>query len=104
MRAFASHIQNALESLAANRMRTFLTMLGVLVGIASMTIIFSLSGGLGQMIIDQVTDQGGAIVVVRPKEPGVNNKNIISYYTFMVYILGNWIGYSQFVIVYLCCN
>ena len=29
MRAFASHIQNALESLAANRMRTFLTMLGV---------------------------------------------------------------------------
>ncbi|MFZ1706549.1 MAG: ABC transporter permease [Candidatus Nanogingivalis sp.] len=78
MRAFASHIQNALESLAANRMRTFLTMLGVLVGIASMTIIFSLSGGLGQMIIDQVTDQGGAIVVVRPKEPGVNNKNIIS--------------------------
>ena len=78
MRAFASHIQNALESLAANRMRTFLTMLGVLVGIASMTIIFSLSGGLGQMIIDQVTDQGGAIVVVRPKEPGVNNKNIIT--------------------------
>ena len=78
MRAFASHIQNALESLAANRMRTFLTMLGVLVGIASMTIIFSLSGGLGQMIIDQVPDQGGAIVVVRPQEPGVNNKNIIS--------------------------
>ena len=78
MRAFASHIQNALESLAANRMRTFLTILGVLVGIASMTIIFALSGGLGQMIIDQVTDQGGAIVVVRPKEPGVNNKNIIS--------------------------
>ena len=78
MRAFASHIQNALESLAANRMRTFLTILGVLVGIASMTIIFALSGGLGQMIVDQVDDQGGAIVVIRPKEPGINNKNIIS--------------------------
>ena len=77
MRAFASHIQNALESLAANRMRTFLTILGVLVGIASMTIIFALSGGLGQMIVDQVDDQGGAIVVIRPKEPGINNKNII---------------------------
>ena len=78
MRAFASHIQNALESLAANRMRTFLTILGVLVGIASMTIIFALSGGLGQMRVDQVDDQGGAIVVIRPKEPGINNKNIIS--------------------------
>ena len=78
MRAFASHIQNALESLAAIRMRTFLTILGVLVGIASMTIIFALSGGLGQMIVDQVEDQGGAIVVIRPKEPGINNKNIIS--------------------------
>ena len=78
MRAFASHIQNALESLAANRMRTFLTILGVLFGIASMTIIFALSGGLGQMIVDQVDDQVGAIVVIRPKEPGINNKNIIS--------------------------
>lgn len=78
MRVFRSHLQNAFESLSANRMRTFLTILGVLIGIASITIIMSLSGGITDLISGQITDQGGAITVVRPQEVGVNNRNIIS--------------------------
>ena len=78
MRVFRSHLQNAFESLSANRMRTFLTILGVLIGIASITIIMSLSGGITDLTSGQITDQGGAITVVRPQEVGVNNRNIIS--------------------------
>lgn len=78
MRVLINHIQNALESLNANRMRTFLTMLGVMIGIASMTIIFALSGGLTQIISDQVASEGGALTVVRPKEVGTNDKNFVS--------------------------
>ena len=78
MKVFFSHIQNAIESLNANRTRTFLTMLGIMIGIMSMTIILSLSGGLGHMISGQISNEGGAIIVVRPKEIGVNDKNIIS--------------------------
>ena len=78
MKVLLSHIQNAIESLNANRMRTFLTMLGIMIGIMSMTIILSLSGGLGNMISDQVSNEGGSIIVVRPKEIGANDKNIIS--------------------------
>lgn len=80
MRILRNHLQNALESLGANRMRTFLTMLGVMIGIASITIIFALSGGLGKMITEQVSanSHGGAIAVVRPKEIGINDKNFIS--------------------------
>lgn len=73
-----TNIENALESLKANRMRTFLTMLGVMIGIASVVIIFSLSGGVNKMISAQVMSEGGALAVVRPKELGVNNKNIIT--------------------------
>lgn len=78
MKVLLSHVQNAIESLNANRMRTFLTMLGIMIGIMSMTIILALSGGLGHMISDQVSSEGGAIIVVRPKEIGVNDRNIIS--------------------------
>lgn len=78
MKVLLSHIQNAVESLNANRMRTFLTMLGIMIGIMSMTIILALSGGLSHMISGQVSSEGGAIIVVRPTEIGVNDRNIIS--------------------------
>lgn len=80
MRIFKTHIENALESLNANRMRTFLTMLGVMIGIASITAIFSLSGGVSSLISSQVESEG-AMVVVRPKDLSATNKNLLSALT-----------------------
>lgn len=80
MRIFKTHIENALESLGANRTRTFLTMLGVMIGIASITAIFSLSGGVSSLISKQVEEQG-AMLVVRPKEITQNNINFVSNLT-----------------------
>ncbi len=65
-----NHIGGALESLRGNRMRTGLTVLGVTIGIASITVILSLSGGAAKIITDQVSELGGSIAVVRPKAPG----------------------------------
>lgn len=65
-----NHIAGALESLRGNRMRTGLTVLGVTIGIASITVILSLSGGAAKIITDQVSELGGTIAVVRPKAPG----------------------------------
>ena len=79
-RIFKTHIENALESLRANRMRTFLTMLGVMIGIASITIIFALSGGIGSLIASQVENEG-AMVIVRPKEISTSSNNIIAELT-----------------------
>ncbi len=64
-----NHISNALESLRSNRMRTSLTMLGVMIGVASMTLILSLSGGATKVISDQVDELGGNIAVIRPGAP-----------------------------------
>jgi ABC superfamily ATP binding cassette transporter, membrane protein len=73
-----TNIENAFESLHANRLRTFLTMLGVMIGISSVVIIFSLSGGVSSMISNQIIAEGESLAVVRPKELTTNNKNVIT--------------------------
>lgn len=66
---FSNHIANAFESLRANRLRTFLTILGVTIGVTSITVILSLSAGATKIISDQVAETGGAIAVARPGTP-----------------------------------
>lgn len=78
IRLLRMHIENAIESLRANRMRTFLTILGVVIGISSIVVIFALSGGANSIIQDQIKSGGGTIAVVRPKDISLSNKNIIN--------------------------
>lgn len=61
-----NHIQNAYQSLRSNRMRSYLTMLGVTIGVASITTILALSSGASKVVSDQVDALGGNIAVVRP--------------------------------------
>ena len=63
---FINHLQNARQSIKANRMRSFLTMLGVTIGVASITTILALSAGANQIVSSQVDALGGNIAVVRP--------------------------------------
>lgn len=63
---FLTHIQNARQSIKANRMRSLLTMLGVTIGIASITTILALGVGATQIIGSQVDALGGNLAVVRP--------------------------------------
>lgn len=61
------HIENARQSLRTNRMRSFLTTLGVTIGVASITAILSLGSGAGSLIQTQVDALGGGIAVIRPQ-------------------------------------
>ena len=61
-----NHIQNATQSLRANRLRSYLTMLGVTIGVASITTILALSAGASKVVGDQVDALGGNIAVIRP--------------------------------------
>lgn len=63
---FPNHIQNAMQSLRSTKLRTLLTMVGVAIGVASITIILSLSTGATKMVQSQIDSLGGAIAVVRP--------------------------------------
>jgi ABC-type antimicrobial peptide transport system permease subunit len=64
-----NHIQNASQSLRSNRMRSNLTMLGVTIGVASITTILALSAGASKVVGDQVDALGGNIAVIRPGAP-----------------------------------
>ena len=63
---FLNHLENARDSLRANRMRTFLTISGVAIGIASIVAILSLASGASQIVANQVDEAGGTIAVIRP--------------------------------------
>jgi len=61
-----AHIDNARQSLRGSRLRTSLTMLGVAIGVASITAILALGAGASAIIGHQVDELGGNIAVVRP--------------------------------------
>lgn len=63
---FINHIQNAQQSLKSSRVRSLLTMIGIAIGVASVTIILSLSGGASKIISNQINSLGGNIIVIRP--------------------------------------
>ena len=64
-----NHVQAAWQSLRSNRLRTMLTMLGVTIGVASITTILALTNGANTIISNQVDAIGGNIAVVRPQAP-----------------------------------
>ena len=72
---FLNHIQNAYQSLRSSRVRSALTMLGVAIGVASITTILALSSGASNIISNQIDSLGGNIAVIRP---GVINDSITS--------------------------
>jgi len=60
------HISTAFQALRRNRARAILTVLGIAIGIASVTCILAISGGVQQMIGKQVESVDGHLMVVRP--------------------------------------
>ncbi len=77
MRLFiVEHLQNAYHSLKLTKTRTLLTTLGVTIGVASVIIILSLSGGITQIISGQVNALGNNIAVIRPGSQANDLTNI----------------------------
>lgn len=70
-----NHFQNAHQSLKSSRFRSALTMLGIAIGVASVTIILALSGGASKIVSDQINSLGGNIAVIRP---GAADESLIS--------------------------
>ncbi len=63
---FLNHIQNARQSIKSSRLRSFLTTLGITIGVASITTILALSAGATSIIGAQIDALGGNIAVIRP--------------------------------------
>lgn len=61
----------SLEALLANKTRSFLTMLGIIIGIASVILLISIGSGLKTYITGQLEDLGANSIFVVPGEMGL---------------------------------
>lgn len=55
-----------LDSLRANKMRTELTMLGVIIGVAAAIAMIGIAQGARQATLDQIQRLGANVLTVRP--------------------------------------
>ncbi len=61
---FNESLRTALDSLAANRMRALLTMLGVIIGVASVIALLALGEGFSASIEDDITSIGTNLIFI----------------------------------------
>lgn len=67
----------ARQNLRANRMRALLTTLGIVIGVASITIVMALGEGIRQAVGQQVNRLSGNVIVVKP---GRSDNQAVSAY------------------------
>jgi putative ABC transport system permease protein len=70
----------ATANLRANRARTLLTTLGIVIGVASITLVLALGEGAKQAVTQQVQRLGGNVIIVKPGHNGVNAANAYNPY------------------------
>jgi ABC-type antimicrobial peptide transport system permease subunit len=68
-----THIKLARDSVRQNRVRSFLTTLGIAIGVAAIILILSLSGGIERLMTRQISETGADLIVIRPS----SNKNLV---------------------------
>ena len=61
-----THFHLAIDSLRRNRGRTFLSALGIAIGVASIVLILSLTGGINQLISASSDKDNANLILVRP--------------------------------------
>ena len=69
----------ALRSLRANVFRTLLTLLGIVIGVASVVAMLAIGEGAKQSVLDRINAMGSNLVMVRPEGRGrVGENGIVS--------------------------
>lgn len=76
-----NNIRVAFDSLRANRVRTGLTTLGIIIGVASITLVMALGEGARQAVGHQVSDIGGNVIVVKPGQSGFQDLSAYNPYS-----------------------
>ncbi|HOV79482.1 MAG TPA: ABC transporter permease [Bacillota bacterium] len=63
---FANNFEVAINGLRANKLRSALTMLGIIIGVSAVIIMISVGQGAGKMIEDQISSMGSNLLMVFP--------------------------------------
>ena len=73
---FFQYFNLSLDALRANKLRTFLTTLGIVIGIAMVIIVFSLGHATQAVVTAEVEAYGSNTVVVEVKLPGLSDMSM----------------------------
>ncbi len=73
--------KTAFRGLAINKMRSFLTLLGIVIGIAAIILITSLGQGAQDLILSQVQSMGPKVIAIAPGRQPQGLTDIISTFT-----------------------
>lgn len=76
-----THFHLAIDSLRRNRGRTFLSALGIAIGVASIVLILSLTGGVNRLISTNTNRDNANLILVRPSNGKNVTENIIDELT-----------------------
>ena len=76
-----THYKLARAAIKENRTRSFLTCLGIAIGVASIILILSLMGSVSNLVKNEIKDIGNDIVVVRPGSTKDTVTNIVDELT-----------------------
>lgn len=79
-----AHIRIALDSLRANRVRTSLTTLGIIIGVASISLVLALGEGAKQAVSGQIDQLDGNIIVIKPGQKGFRDISAYNPYNTAV--------------------
>jgi putative ABC transport system permease protein len=71
-----SSLYVALRSLAANKMRSGLTMLGIIIGISAVIVLVSVGQGVQTMVAEQMQDMGSNLMFVMPGQLEESNASM----------------------------
>jgi len=64
--SFSEALRMALRAMAAHKLRTFLTMLGIIIGIASVVSVVALGRGSQQAVLDRISSIGTNTITILP--------------------------------------
>ena len=76
-----AHLHLAIDSLRKNRGRTFLSALGIAIGVSSIVLILSLTGGINRLVSTASDKNNANLILVRPSNGRNITDNIISELT-----------------------
>jgi len=67
---FWTTIKLALKSLFANKLRSFLAMLGIIIGVGAVIAMLAIGAGAQKQILDRISSMGTDLLIIRPGQHG----------------------------------
>ena len=73
MKRLLENIKIAFQALFLNKLRSFLTMLGIIIGVGSVVAMFSIGAGAQQSVTQSVQSIGSNLIIITPGNPEEEN-------------------------------